>query len=253
VRRKLASQAALEPCALCGLRASCVLQNAVSMSRRPAPGALLLAAVASLTCVRLATALVFDVGAHGRQFCFNRDAHEGEGVSLRYAVHRPRGATVRVAVRSAPGEGPVQTLFDGPVAEHGLAEFRAPHTGSFKVCISSGSKTSYITSVSIAALVKGRDIELEGALSRGEVHGAGEIAHAVAGIVTRILYQQDAFREAVWRHDLAMYESGRMAERASVAVCVLVFVVSTLQVRYVHRLLTAKAGRGGNDGLRRRV
>jgi emp24/gp25L/p24 family/GOLD len=200
-----------------------------------------------LALIHCATGLVVDVGAYGREFCFNRDAHEGESISLRYAVHRPRGSTVRVYARPVAGEGQVRTLFDKGSASDGFVDFAAPHTGTFKVCIAASTTASFVTSVSIAILVKGHDIMLDDALSRNEVHGANEVAYAVRGVVQQILYRQDSFREAVWRHDVAMYESGRNAMRAASLLAALVAFLSILQVVYVrHLLVSNKSRRSGS-------
>lgn len=181
-----------------------------------------------------------DVGAYGREFCFNRDAHEGEGVALRYAVHEPRGAVIRVRVLPVQGEAQIKTLYDAQDRTTGLAEFVAPHTGTFKVCLVGAPHSSHVTTVSIAMLVKDANVELADALRRDDVHGAHQTANAISGLVRQILYKQDAFREAVWRHDEAMYDSGSYAVRAATGVAMLVVFFSVMQVVYVRHLLTHK-------------
>lgn len=198
------------------------------------------------------TALTVDIGPHGSEFCFERTAHEREEIAISYAVHKPRGAYINVHIKTLLKDGPVVSLYDHNNAEHGEARFLAPHSGSFAVCFLSGTSVSYVTSVSVATLVKGHNIQLDSALARGEVHGAEQIAMAAQGVVDLILHQQDMFREAVWRHDSAMYESGIMAKRASLLVCVLVFFASIMQVVFLRHLLTGKR-KPGSGSMKRMV
>lgn len=203
-----------------------------------------LALLASFLLTQSVSSLTVDVGAYGREFCFSRDAHEGDGVELRYAVHQPRGSPIRVRVLPVQGEAQMRALYDeGGDRTAGLAEFVAPHTGTFKICLSAPVEAGYTTSVSIAMLVRDADVQLEDALRRSDIHGAHDAAHAIVGLVQQILYRQDAFREAVWRHDEAMYESGVAAVRAASVVAALVVFFSAMQVVYVRHLLTDKARR----------
>lgn len=197
------------------------------------------------------SALTVDVGPHGSIFCFERSAHAKEEVVISYAVHKPRGANINVHIKTAASDMPAAALYDHDNAQHGEARFVAPHTGSFSVCFQSGAAVSYVVSVSVATLIKGRDIQLDDALTRGQVHGAEQIAESIQGVVNLILHQQDMFREAVWRHDTAMYDSGKSAVRASLAVCVLVVFASVLQVLFLRHLL--KGPRRGSGSLKRRV
>lgn len=201
-----------------------------------------------------ARAMQFDLEPHGQEFCLNRDAHHDEKVGIRYAVHRPLNSLVVVTVRPVAGPGGgAELLRQGP-AVTGLAQFHAPLDGTFRLCFASPRETHHKTTVSIAVLVEDGAVALEEALEKGQVISATDLAHVASSTLRRILFQQDEFQEAVWRHDIAMVSSATSAERASILLCFLVALVSVGQGMYMRSLLKGKRGSGHRaNSIRARV
>lgn len=210
----------------------------------------LLSILLPVALLSLARGMQFDVPPAGGQFCFEREAHSGDSIGVRYAVHAPIGSPIFASAhifltvaRELQSQGPVVS---------GLLQFPAPQDGQYRICFKSPTTVSRPTTVSIAVLVQDGNFDKEDALEAGHIKGAEGVARVADATLDRVLWHQEEFTESVYRHDIAMNASARSAETAAMILCFVIVAASVMQGAYMQGMLKG-GSRRGSARLRGRV